>query len=132
MRIDLGGGGIAAIARWARREFETGQVTVVAKGPRASLIALVAAGLEEEAIGRLDLHGSFGSLKEILEQDMSVREAPELFCFGLLEAFDIRQLAALVAPRPVSFRKPSDRIKTELKSLQAYYRMLGAEFDPLR
>ena len=33
---------------------------------------------------------------------MEVSAAPELFCFGLLEWFDVKQLTALVAPRPVS------------------------------
>jgi len=31
-----------------------------------------------------------------------VELSPELFCFGLLEHFDVKQLAALVAPRPVA------------------------------
>jgi hypothetical protein len=30
---------------------------------------------------------------------------PEAFCFGLLERFDIKQLAALVAPRRVEMLK---------------------------
>ena len=41
------------------------------------------------------------SLKEIISQDIPVDQKPELFCFGLLEAFDVKQLSALVAPRPV-------------------------------
>lgn len=130
--LGIQAGQTAAIARWAREEFGAESVTVVAKGPRASLIALVAAALEDSAIGGLELHGSFGSLKEIIEKNMTVREAPELFCFGLLEAFDIRQLAALVAPRPVSFRGAGERVKAELEPLQRYYRMLGKEFDPFR
>ncbi len=34
-------------------------------------------------------------------QNRKFEQMPELFCFGLLEAFDIEQLRALVAPRPV-------------------------------
>jgi hypothetical protein len=123
---------LAAIARWSHTEHKTGPVTVVALGPRSSLFTLVAAGLEKAAIARVELHGSFGSLKEIIEKNQTVDKAPELFCFGLLEAFDIKQLTALAAPHPVVFVEPSDRVKTELTGLKAWYAMLGVEFDPLR
>ena len=65
-------------------------------------MALVAAALEGQAIGGVALHGALGSLKEVIEQNWGVAEKPELFCFGLLESFDIKQLAALLAPRPVT------------------------------
>jgi hypothetical protein len=67
------------------------------------LFALVAAALEPRAIDGVELRGSFGSLREVIETDRTVDKEPELFCFGLLEAFDIKPLAALVAPRPVTF-----------------------------
>ena len=123
---------VAAIARWAVSEFNSGPVTLVASGQRSSLFALVAAGLEAEAIGQVELGGSLGSLKEVIEQDWSVNQKPELFCFGLLEAFDVKQLAALVAPRPVTFPDASKRAKTELADLAAWYGVLGREFEPLQ
>ncbi len=92
---------VAAVARWSQLEHKSGPVTLVAVGPRASTFALVAAGLEEKAIGNLDLRGALGSLKTVIEQDWTVDQKPELFCFGLLEAFDVKQLTALVAPRTV-------------------------------
>jgi hypothetical protein len=117
---------VAAIARWA------GTADVVAVGPRASLVALAAAGLEPRAIARLELHRAYGSLAEILEQNLGVNQAPELFSFGLLEAFDVKQLVALAAPRPVSFAAPSDRARLELSGLKTFYASLGTDFDPLR
>jgi hypothetical protein len=117
---------VAAIARWA------GTADVVAVGPRASLVALAAAGLEPRAIARLELHKAYGSLAEILEQNLGVNQAPELFSFGLLEAFDVKQLVALAAPRPVSFAAPSDRARLELSGLKTFYASLGTDFDPLR
>ena len=122
---------IAAIARWAEKEYDTGPVSVTAIGPRTSLMALVAAVLEPKAIGGLELHESFGSLREIIEQNKGVNEAPELFCFGLLEQFDILQLAALAAPRPVTFAAPSERVREEISPLAAWYGLLGSEHDPL-
>jgi hypothetical protein len=93
---------LAAIAR-RMNERGTGPVKVVAIGPRTSLIALATAGLADDAIAEVELYGSLGSLKEVIEQNRGVNEMPEMFCFGLLEKFDIPQLAALVAPRPVRF-----------------------------
>ena len=61
--------------------------------------------------------GSLGSLKEVIEQNMSLHEAPELFCFGLLEEFDLCQLVALVAPRPVRFINASERVQREMEVL---------------
>ncbi len=130
--LGLQAGQLAAIARWSEREHRTGPVRVVALGPRTGLSALVAAGLEEDAIRGVELHGSLGSLKEVIEQNLSFDQGPELFCFGLLEAFDIAQLAALVAPRPVVVHRPSDRVRAELAGLKAWYATLGIEFQPLR
>jgi hypothetical protein len=123
---------LAAVARWSVTEHKTGSVAVAATGPRTCAAALVAAGLEPAAIGRLDLEGALGSLKEVIEQNRSVEEMPEMFCFGLLADFDVKQLTALAAPRPVQFRKASDRAKTELAGLKEWYATLGASFDPVR
>ncbi len=121
---------VAAVARWAAAGDGNRPVTLVALGPRSSAFALVAAGLEEKAVGRVELDGSLGSLREVIEQNWSVTEKPELFCFGLLEAFDVKQLTALVAPRPVRFIGASDRAKAEVPELRAWYRLLGGEFEP--
>lgn len=92
---------VAALARWSQKEFNTGPVTVMANGPRSSTYALVAAALEEKAIGALELHNPLSSLKGIIEKNWGVNQYPELFCFGLLESFDVPQLKTLVGPRPV-------------------------------
>lgn len=105
---------VAAIARWAADERKAGPVTVVAVGPRSSTFALVAAALEENAIAGLELHNPLASLKEIIEQNATVEQKPELFCFGLLEWFDVKHLAALVAPRRLTIRAASARAQAEL------------------
>jgi hypothetical protein len=56
--------------------------------------------------------------------------APELFCFGLLEKFDVRDLAMLVAPRPIRLPAPSDRLRRELADLPAWYERWKAPHDP--
>ncbi|MBM3811301.1 MAG: hypothetical protein FJW20_06660 [Acidimicrobiia bacterium] len=91
---------VMAAARWL------GKAELHAVGPRSSLIALVAAALEDKAITSVTLEQPFGSLKEILEKDLSAQQTPELFCFGLLESFDVPQLKALIAPRKVTTAAP--------------------------
>ncbi|MDA1315423.1 MAG: acetylxylan esterase [Acidobacteria bacterium] len=100
--LGIQAGQIAAAAQWAQSH-DGKPVEIHAVGARLSLAALVAGALEPLAISGLRLEESFGSLREIVERDLGVDQAPELFCFGLLEAFDIKQLVALAAPTPVEF-----------------------------
>lgn len=123
---------VAALARWTRARQPQKPVLVVAVGPRSSLIAMAAAALDLHSIDRVELHGASGSLKEVIERNQSFEQLPEFFCFGLLEALDINQLVALIAPRPIRFVAPDMRVKTELAGLANWYKTLGAEFDPLR
>ena len=95
-------------------------------------MSLIAAAIEEQAIGSVQLEGALGSLKEVIELNWAVDQKPELFCFGLLEAFAIRQLTALVAPRPVSFSAPSPRVEKELAGLARWYQLWQVDHDPLR
>ena len=74
---------------------------MVAVGARTSLAALVAAGLESQSIASLHLFDCYESLKQVFEQKVGVNQAPELFCFGLLEQFDIDQLKGLIGPRKI-------------------------------
>ena len=111
---------IAATARWLKGRYQQ-PVTIVASGPRASLFGVVAAAVESQAISAVRLHGSRASLKETIERNEAVTDAPEAFCFGLLEAFDLPQLGALVAPRPLTFTTSSERHRSELAPLLTLY-----------
>jgi hypothetical protein len=121
---------IAAVARWAKAERKSGPVSVVADGPRTSVMALVATALEPEAIAGLEVRGSYGSLKEVIEASKLYNDAPELFCFGLLEQLDIAQLAALAAPRPVTLVEPGERARSELSGIAAWYQVWGSKHQP--
>jgi hypothetical protein len=87
---------LAAAARWAAGEFKTQSVALDSTGPRSSVFALVAAALETKAIGAVKQTEPLGSLHEIISNNGSVDQKPELFCFGLLESFDVPQLRQLV------------------------------------
>jgi len=91
---------VASVARWAQKTYGS-TVTISATGPRSSLFSLIAMAIEPQAIGGANLSGSLTSLKEVIEQNKSVDQWPEMFCFGLLETFNISQLVAICAPRPV-------------------------------
>jgi hypothetical protein len=122
-----------AVAIWANETTTKGPpATVYALGPRSSTIALIAAALSTKEIGALELTEPLGSFKEIIEANRSVASTPELFCFGLLEELDIKQIAALIAPRPVRIRKPSERAANEFAGLGDFYKVLGVGFDPLK
>jgi hypothetical protein len=122
---------LGAVARWLAADRKITNLKLIAHGPRTSLIGLAAAAMEDKAITSVELIDSRGSLKEIIEQGGAVNTTPEQFCFGLLEAADIRDLAMLVAPRKLTLHFPSDRAKTDFASLKDWYELLGHPFDPL-
>jgi hypothetical protein len=88
---------VAAAARWLKQR--DGAVAVAAYGPRTSFIAQVAAAADPGTISEVKTARPLGSLREVIDRDLSFQDAPELFCFGLLEWFDVPQLQALARSR---------------------------------
>ncbi len=86
---------VAAVARWSAETYKDGPVTVEATGPRSSTYALVATALERRAIASLKTSNPLTSLRQIVDENRKVDQTPELFCFGLLESFDIPQIKQL-------------------------------------
>ncbi len=93
--IGIQAGQVSATARWLKQQY--GEVSVAAFGPRTSLIAQVAAAVDPQAVSTVDLVGAMASVREPIDRDLTTQEAPELFCFGLLEYFDVPQLKTLAA-----------------------------------
>ena len=102
--LGIQAGQLNAIADWAGKYDRDHEIQVVGLGPRSSLIATTAAALDQRTIDSLELHRPYTSLKDVIRDNGSVQQTPEVFCFGLLEVADIRQLLALVAPRSVSIK----------------------------
>ena len=121
---------LAAVARWAAGLKGGGPASILADGPSSSIAALVAAGLETRAIGDLELRDAPASLKEPIEAAIPVDKAPDRFCFGLLEYFDIPQLVALATPRRVVLAAPNPRAKAQLAPLRGWYATFGVDFQP--
>ncbi len=86
-------GQVMAAGRWlAARE---GPISLQSIGPRTSVIALAAAGLQPQSFRELRTAEPLESLKTLIDRHDDFPRSPELFCFGLLEAFDVAQLRAL-------------------------------------
>ena len=66
-----------------------------------ALLAARLAAVQSGAISALKLHGPMRSLKEVIRENKGANQMPEMMCFGLLESFDLPQIEALIAPRPV-------------------------------
>lgn len=98
--LGLQAGQVAAAARWLKAR-DGAPVTLSAVGPRTSLVALVAAALEPDAIAGVQTQGAWTTLREVIDRNVSAQQMPEMFTFGLLAEFDVAQIEQLVAPRPV-------------------------------
>jgi len=86
---------VAAVARWSAEQFKDGPTSLETIGPRSSVFALVATALEPKAISSLNTRDPLTSLHQVIDENRKVDQTPELFCFGLLEAFDVPQLKDL-------------------------------------
>jgi hypothetical protein len=116
---------LAAAAGWWGN-VHGGPPQLIARGPRTQLAALVAAALGGDAIGGVELIDPWPSLHEVLRRDMAVEEAPELFCFGLLERFDLVPIAGLASPGGVVVRSSDKDVKHAWSALGAWNKSRGA------
>lgn len=91
---------LQAVARWAATQFGEPLGQQIAVGPRVSLAALVAAATaaSDERARQLVVEHALGSLREIITNDWTANDYPELFCFGLLKNCDIDDLIGLAKP----------------------------------
>lgn len=92
--LGLQAGQVAAAARWLKAR-DGAPVRIVAVGPRTGFVAQVAAALEREAIAGVEVRNGWTTLREVLDRNVSAREMPEMFAFGLLAEFDIPQIQQL-------------------------------------
>jgi hypothetical protein len=123
---------LISISNWARKDGKTG-VSIVADGPRSSVIALAAAAIDNKGIRKVEVIAPLGSLKEIVETNRAFDQSPELFCFGLLEQFDVKHLAALAAPQTmIVIRNADERAKKEFAFLKDWYRLFGLAAEPIK
>jgi hypothetical protein len=91
-------GQLTSVAQWIQQRTGPADLRVVTIGPRTGVIGLVAAALNPELLPLVEEHGTLESLKKLIDDNYSFEQAPELFCFGLLENTDIPNLRDLIRP----------------------------------
>lgn len=108
-----------ALLRWANAGVRGTELIGI--GRNMSVAALCAAALDgNKWVSRLETQELPASLKLLIEQDQSYDNKPALYCFGLLEQFDIRELLTMAGGRPIECLKiwgEPARIREELGSL---------------
>ena len=82
---------------------------LITKGRVSGLAALVATALRPDRVEQLELRDMDASLKDLLVKKIPYRDAPSMFCFGLLELADVEDLIALAEPTPVELVPPAER-----------------------
>ncbi|MCA9010842.1 MAG: acetylxylan esterase [Planctomycetaceae bacterium] len=96
--IGVQAGQLTSVAQWIKERTQPTELRVVTIGPRTGVIGLVAAALNPDLLRLVDEHGTLESLKTLIDDNYSFEQAPELFCFGLLEHTDISHLRDLIRP----------------------------------
>ena len=94
-------GQIDAVVKWACQQYGIQQVSVHSSGWTAGIVAIMAAGLNPDRIDRVVVQNGLPSLKRLIEDRLEYEQYPTLFCFGLLEQFDVAELVTLCLPRKV-------------------------------
>ncbi|MFO0427463.1 MAG: alpha/beta hydrolase family protein [Planctomyces sp.] len=92
-------GQLTGVIRWIQTSAGTDQVKLVTNGTRSGVIGLVAAVLDPSHAVTIEEEQSLGSLGEIIEQNLSFEQAPELFCFGLQKVTDIPVMRTILKSR---------------------------------
>ena len=95
---------LLALARWLKKNHGSSQVRIESKGQRSQVVALVGAALEPQFFSEIQVEEGMKSLADLLEEPVHYEQAPELFCLGLLPAFDIELLVNLAKPTRVRQR----------------------------
>jgi hypothetical protein len=92
--LGIEAGEVAAVARWAKEQFKV-LPEVQTVGARSGFVSLVAKAAEPKSLGLLKPAPGVESLHDLIRTNATVAEKPEMFCFGLLESFDVPQLKVL-------------------------------------
>ncbi len=91
---------LLALLKWIRGEAGAKSIHIVAQGLSSGLIALCAAALQPRGIGSMNVDVP-DTLRRLIDWQIEYIQHPALFCFGLLEHFDVEDLVTLSDPVPI-------------------------------
>jgi hypothetical protein len=123
---------LQGVAAWAARTFGTERVTLVGVRRVGAVIAAVAAALDEQHVEELLTVALPASLKLLVEERVEYADCPELFCFGLLEQFDIREILGMCAARKITLQQTAgspERLERELAPLASFAARVGVTVE---
>jgi len=86
---------ILALARWARSSLGARRISLHASGTSMPVACLMAVALEPSLFAELVTESLPSSFKRLMDYPVDYEQAAPLFCFGLLERFDIPDLLRL-------------------------------------
>jgi dienelactone hydrolase len=89
---------VGAIAEWVCQEVGSKKVSLYVDGWNASLVAIITCALHNNIIKKVSVKNHLPSLKMLIKNHLDYETYPVLFCFGLLEQFDVNEIMALCLP----------------------------------
>ncbi len=105
---------LIAVARWLSARAGAGRVRLESTGPRSQVTALIAAALEPSLFPDVKIHAGMPSLTSLLETPVAYAVAP-----GVLNRFDLPQVAGAIADRPLALLSPLGPMKLPVSVLDA-------------
>lgn len=94
---------LAATVQWLAETFPDTSRHMEAQGWNASVAAVASMILGEAPVASLNAIKAPQSLKALIHDRVRYEERPALFCFGLLEGFDIADLTSLAGPADITW-----------------------------
>ena len=86
---------LQVLIEWVCQKYQVSQVSLQSQGWNSGIAALATSGLSPKRIKAINATDALIDLKILVEQHFDYEDYPALFCFGLLEEFNVPELMAL-------------------------------------
>ena len=83
------------LVEWVCQKYQVPQISLQSQGWNSGIVVLAASGLSPERVKRINATEALVDLKVLINQHLDYENYPALFCFGLLEEFNVPELMAL-------------------------------------
>jgi dienelactone hydrolase len=121
---------LLSVCGWSAGESGSPFMVLAGQGRIGATIAACAAALSPRRIPELLLVDPLPSLNQLIRQRVEFDAAPELYCFGLLEAFDVRELLGMARTGKISVQGANGRaVVRELSPVVPFQRAVHPGFE---
>ena len=86
---------LQALVEWVCQKYQISQVSLQSQGWNSGIVALATSGLSPGRIKTINATDALIDLKVLVKHHLDYEDYPALFCFGLLEEFNVPELMAL-------------------------------------